>query len=97
MRSFTILLSPSASSELDRLRGEGRAPGLDEAIGIVLLQLERFPESGPPDKVRGRWSLVRRKVIVGRTGYVLRYRLHLATEMIEVLSVRHGRRRPPRP
>ncbi len=96
MRQFTILLSPVAVLELDRLRAEGRAPGLDDAVGTVLLRLERFPESGAPDRIRGRWSLVRRKVVLGRTGYVLRYRLHLGAELIEVLSVRHGRRRPPR-
>jgi plasmid stabilization system protein ParE len=96
VRQFTVLLEGRARRELDRLREEGRAPGLDDAVGKVLDRLERFPESGPPDWYRGRWSLVRRKVLLGRTDYVLRYRLHLRAELIEVVSIQHQAQRPPR-
>jgi plasmid stabilization system protein ParE len=93
MRSFTVLLSPDASSDLDRLREEGRWQVI-EAVGKMLHRLERLPESGGCDRFRRRWSLTRRKVILGKTGYILRYRLHLKTELIEVRSVRHQSQKP---
>jgi plasmid stabilization system protein ParE len=96
MRHFTIVFTSDASRDLDRLLAEGRAPGLEDAVGKALARLEQFPESGGPDRIRGGWSLTRRRVILGRTGYILRYRLHLKAELIEVRSVRHEKQRPPR-
>jgi toxin ParE1/3/4 len=50
--------------------------------------LPRFPDSGRPGRVPGKWELV-----VARTPFVVAYRWREGT--IEVLRVMHGRQRWP--
>jgi ParE toxin of type II toxin-antitoxin system, parDE len=92
-RRFKIVLGPKALTDLSRLR---EVPGLGAELGKLLLRLEKLPWSAPRDRHHGQWSKTRRKAILGETGYVLRYRLHLRAELIEVFSIRHQKQRPPR-
>jgi plasmid stabilization system protein ParE len=103
MRDFALIVSPQATQEIIeatrwRLQnlGPGRALELEEALAGVFDRIQALPESGSPDKRRGRWSMTRRRVIVGTTGYILRYQVHVKAELVEVLSMRHQRRRPSR-
>jgi plasmid stabilization system protein ParE len=96
MKRFLVLLEARATRELDRIRAEGRAPHLDDAVGAALERLEVLPEMGPPAWLRGRWSKTIRKLSLGRTGYLLYYRVHFEAELIQVLNVWHERRRAPR-
>jgi hypothetical protein len=95
MRRFRIVLRWSAQQQLAQLRAEGRTAVLF-AVGKALAQLEAFPESAPAEWYHGRYSKVRRKLGLLRTPYLLRYRLHVGAELIEVFDVRHEKRRPPR-
>jgi plasmid stabilization system protein ParE len=102
MRQFALLIDPRAAAEIlaaKRWRlenlGRERARELEDALAKVLDRIQAFPESGSPDKIQGRWSKTRRRVIVGETGYILRYRLHLKAALIEVRSLRHEKQRPP--
>jgi plasmid stabilization system protein ParE len=92
-RPFKIVLGPKALADLSRLR---EVPGLGAEIGRLLLRLEKLPWSAPRDWHQGRWSKARRKAIIGGTGYVLRYRLNVRAELIDVFSIRHQKQRPPR-
>ena len=95
MKPCTILLSARVTAELDRLRAEGRAPGLDDAVAKALHLLQTLPEMGAPVRRRGAWSTTVRSWILGRTGYVLFYRVHSDANLLEILLVRHEKRRPP--
>ena len=96
MRQYTILLRDPVGRELDRLRAEGRAPGLDDALATALDLLQALPEIGQRVRRRGQWSRTDRRWGLGQTGFVLFYRVHAAAELIEVLLVWHEKRRPPR-
>jgi len=50
--------------------------------------LTRFPETGRPGRIIGA-----RELVVGRTPYIIPYRL--GDETVELLSVLHGRQRWP--
>jgi hypothetical protein len=55
MRLCTILLSARVTAELDRLRAEGRSPGLDDAIAKALdLLPPRAALDGRPRPTAGR-------------------------------------------
>jgi plasmid stabilization system protein ParE len=101
--SFQLVVTGSAAREafaakrwrLEHL-GPDRARELDDAIANAFDRIQCFPLSGAREKYHGRWSDIRRKTRAGTTGYLIRYRVNLRAELVEVFSIRHEKQRPPR-
>lgn len=97
--TFAVLFRGRAKRELGEARawlGSARSVAFDDALARALVLLEAHPRIGPPAFVRGRWSRTVHKLIVGETGYLLFYRVHERSQVVEVLSLWHQRRRVPR-
>jgi plasmid stabilization system protein ParE len=100
---FQLIVTEQAALEgfaakrwvLDHL-GAAHAQELVEAIASAFDRIQRFPRSGAREKYRGHWSNTRRKTRAGNTAYLIRYRVNLRAELVEVFSIRHQKRRPPR-
>lgn len=97
--TFAVLLKERARREVEEVRaflGAARARAFDDKLAQILERLEAHPKLGGPAFLGGRWSKSVRKLIVGRTGYLLFYRVRERAALVEVLSIWHERRRPPR-
>jgi plasmid stabilization system protein ParE len=97
--TFAVLFRSRAARELEEIRawlGLASAVRFDDALAQALVRLEAHPHIGPPALLRGRWSRSVRNLIVGETGYRLFYRVNVQARVVEVLSIWHERRRPPR-
>lgn len=99
MRQFTILWDPQGSLDVLSARaflGPVRAADLDDELEQVRERLAALPELGAPVKTRRAWSLIVRRVILGRSPYHLYYRVNLQEERVVLFALRHESRRPPR-
>jgi len=59
-----------------------------ELVLLTAAMLTRFPETGRPGRIVGT-----RELVVGRTPYIIPYRLR--DGLVELLAVLHGRQRWP--
>jgi plasmid stabilization system protein ParE len=103
MRLFTVILSERAKREIAAARrwqteqiGAHRAADMDDELAAALERLEALPEMGPRVQVRKKPSATFRRVILGRCGYHVYYRVYRDVWEIDVVCFWHGRRRSPR-
>ena len=97
MTAFRLIVTAQATLEAIAAKrwrlvhlGSERARELDDSIARTFDPLQAFPESASRELYYyGYWTNKRRKTAIGETGYVLRYRLHVRAELIEVFSIRH--------
>jgi plasmid stabilization system protein ParE len=95
---FAIVFAPEAAIEVTTITVWWRANrplALDlfqTELRQALLKVAAYPEIGAKARVRAAASI--RTIVLQRTGYVVFYDINLTTSTIEVVRVRHGKRRP---
>ncbi|MGE0867536.1 MAG: type II toxin-antitoxin system RelE/ParE family toxin [Kofleriaceae bacterium] len=96
-RRFTAVIAPEAAAEIGRITAWWRdnrpgAPGLfQRELEQALIKLADHPEIGPRVRLSGATDL--RAAVLRRTGYIVVYAVDEDAVRIEVLRVRHGKRR----
>ena len=103
MRPFSTVFSARAVRESNEARtwlgehmGQEFVDRLSNEVNAALDRLEHCPESGAIVRTRARAQPFTRRIILGRSGYHLYYRPHLATSVIEVVCLWHEKRVPPK-
>ncbi len=96
--SYTVVFGPEAAAEVTAIaawwhKNRPAAPGLfQHELKQALLNIAAYPEIGVRTKLPADPDV--RAVMLRRSGYVVFYDIdHAATE-IQVVRVRHGKRRP---
>lgn len=95
---FAIAFAPQAVLEVTAITAWWRAnrllaPDLFQAeLRHALSRVAEQPEIGALARVRGAASI--RTIVLQRPGYVVFDDVNLAASVIEVVRVRHGKRRP---
>ena len=60
MTRATVVIEEEAARQIDEARAwwaeHNGSRALDDAIAKALRQIERFPGSAPPVKIRGKWT-----------------------------------------
>jgi plasmid stabilization system protein ParE len=95
---FAIVFAADAAIEVTTITAWWRAnrllaPDLFQTeLRQALLKVAAHPEIGARARLRGAPSI--RTIVLQRTGYVVFYDIDLTASAIEVVRVRHGKRRP---
>jgi plasmid stabilization system protein ParE len=95
---YLVVFAPEAAAEVTEIaawwhKHRLAAPGLfQQELKQVLLNVAAFPEIGVRAKLPADPDV--RAVVLRRTGYVVFYDIDHAASEIQVLRVRHGKRRP---
>jgi plasmid stabilization system protein ParE len=96
--SYSVVFAPEAAAEVTAIaawwhKNRLAAPGLfQQELKQVLLNIATFPEIGVRAKMPDDPDV--HAVVLRRTGYVVFYDVDHAASEIQVVRVRHGRRRP---
>jgi plasmid stabilization system protein ParE len=96
--SYLVVFAPEAAAEVTAIVAWWRkhrlaAPGLfQQELKQALLNIAAFPEIGVRAKMPADPDV--RAVLLRRTGYVVFYDVDHAASEIQVVRVRHGKRRP---
>jgi plasmid stabilization system protein ParE len=95
---YSVVFAPEAAAEVTAIaawwhKHRLAAPGLfQQELKQVLLNIAAFPELGVRAKMPADPDV--RAVVLRRTGYVVFYDVDHATFEIQVVRIRHGKRRP---
>jgi len=97
---FTVVFASEAAEEVATIVAWWRthrlaAPTLfQDELRHALIKVATFPTMGPSLRVRG--GAMVRGLVLPRSGYIVLYDLDTDASLIQVLRVRHGKRRPLR-
>jgi plasmid stabilization system protein ParE len=96
--SYSVVFAAEAAAEVTAItawwhKNRALAPGLfQQDLKQMLLSIAAFPEIGVRAKMPGDPDV--RAVVLRRTGYVVFYDIDDAASEIQIVRVRHGKRRP---
>ncbi len=96
--SFTVVFAPEAAAEVTAIaawwhKNRSAARGLfQQELKQALLNIAAYPEIGVRAKMPADPDV--RAVVLRRSGCVVFYDIDLAVSEIQVVRVRHGKRRP---
>jgi plasmid stabilization system protein ParE len=104
MKKFSAVFNKRATRETQRAqswlannRGLGHVEQLNDEINDALDALEESPEMGVLVATRPRRGPPVRRLILEKSGYHLYYCADRSAWRIEVVSLWHEKRRPPKP
>ena len=98
---YRVILSPQTSADLADIHGHIAADSPQSAASVIagltdaVDSLQHLPKRHPVYPIRGRPAaeVVRRMPV---PPYLIYYRVDDARRVVEVITIRHGKRRPPR-
>jgi hypothetical protein len=93
MRQFQILVDKRANKQILAAAARGAAHLADD-LTAAYRRLEACPDMAPPARFGETWSSTVHKLILGKSGFHLFYRVNHKAELVLVVGLRHERRRP---
>lgn len=96
--SYTVVFAPEAAAEVTEIaawwhKNRQAAPGLfQQELKQALLNIAEYPEIGARTKMPADPDV--RAVVLRKSGYIVFYDIDHDKTEIQVVRVRHGKRRP---